>query len=222
VGDEEESRALNLANTLTLLRVFSSAVFFFIYASASFLGLGPMTLVFSLFFLYGFLELTDALDGYVARRFAQVTDLGKVLDPMADGVARVTILLAFTLPPVQLPTWLVLPFLFRDAMTATLRIVCAWRGIVLAARASGKIKAVVQACTAFLVLILMGCHAQGIISAEELTATASTAVAISAAYAVGAAFEYLIALRHQLRALTAPAPAERALGAVQQGVAAAL
>jgi CDP-diacylglycerol--glycerol-3-phosphate 3-phosphatidyltransferase len=192
---------VNLANTLTLLRVLSSAIFFMVYASATFLGLDPLMLVGFLLGLYIFLELTDALDGYIARRFNQVTDLGKVLDPMADGVSRVTVLLAFTLPPVELPTWLVLPFLFRDAMTATLRIVCAWRGIVLAARASGKIKAVVQAGTAFLVLILMGCQASGIISSAELTGAASTAVAISAAYAVGAACEYLIALRHQLRAL---------------------
>jgi CDP-diacylglycerol--glycerol-3-phosphate 3-phosphatidyltransferase len=196
---------LNLANTLTLLRVLSSAIFFSVFAAAPFFGVEPVALVVSLTVLYSFLELTDALDGYVARRFGQVTDLGRVLDPMADAVARVTVLLAFTLPPVCLPTWLVLPFLFRDSMTATLRILCAWRGVVLAARASGKIKAIVQAATAFFVLGLMGLQATGWICAAELTSAASTAVAISAAYAVGAAFEYLIALRHQLKALAQPA-----------------
>lgn len=164
-------------------------------------GVEPFTIALLLLGLLILLETTDALDGYVARRLGQVTDLGKVLDPMADGVARTTVLLAFTQDPVCLPTWLVLPFLYRDAMTATLRIVCAWRGIALGARSSGKIKAIVQAVAAFFVILLMLLHAQGLLSKELLSQIAASAIAISAAYAVGSAAEYLIALRHQLRAL---------------------
>lgn len=190
--------SFNLANFLTILRVVLSMGFFALYA----LGNADSFLhVLSLFLLLGMLEATDALDGYVARKLGQVTDLGKILDPMADGVARTTVLLAFTLPPVSLPCWLVLPFLYRDALTATLRIVCAWRGIVLAARASGKIKAVVQALTAFFVLSLIALSALGVLDPLLLSKISATAVAISAAYAVGSAAEYFIALRTHIRTM---------------------
>lgn len=98
-------------------------------------------------------ELTDLFDGYMARRRGQVTDFGKILDPMADSIYRDTIFLCLAVER-QVSLFLVLPILYRDSVISTLRTVCAYRGIVLAARWSGKIKAVLQANVIIIILIL--------------------------------------------------------------------
>ncbi len=74
---------------------------------------------------------------------------------MADSIARITSFLAFVQPPVNLSISLVFVFLYRDSVVSTLRTVCALRGYALAARFSGKVKAVIQAIAALLILILM-------------------------------------------------------------------
>src|SRR5205085_953924 len=89
-------------------------------------------------------ELTDLFDGMAARRRNQVTELGKILDPMADSIFRLSVFLAFTQGIVALPLWLVLLFFYRDSIISMLRTICALRGFTLAARFSGKVKAVVQ------------------------------------------------------------------------------
>jgi CDP-diacylglycerol--glycerol-3-phosphate 3-phosphatidyltransferase len=58
-----------------------------------------VTLPYILLFLLGISELSDACDGYFARKYNQVTDLGKILDPMADSIYRISVFLTFTLPP---------------------------------------------------------------------------------------------------------------------------
>ncbi len=98
-------------------------------------------------------ELTDLFDGYMARKRGQVTDFGKILDPMADSIYRDTIFLCLAVER-QVSLFLVLPILYRDSVISTLRTVCAYRGIVLAARWSGKIKAVLQANVIIIILIL--------------------------------------------------------------------
>lgn len=98
-------------------------------------------------------ELTDLFDGYMARKRGQVTDLGKILDPMADSIYRDTIFLCLAVQQ-QVSLFLVLPILYRDSIISTLRTVCAYRGIVLAARSSGKIKAILQATVIIIILLL--------------------------------------------------------------------
>jgi CDP-diacylglycerol---glycerol-3-phosphate 3-phosphatidyltransferase len=106
------------------------------------------------------IELSDALDGHVARARNQVTDFGKLFDPAADSLSRQTIFLSFMVcKPHIIPLWMFLLFLYRDAFLSVLRMWCAYHGIVLAARRAGKLKAVVQAVGAFLVLFVCLAHA---------------------------------------------------------------
>ena len=91
------------------------------------------------------IEVTDWLDGWLARRFSWQSALGRFLDPLADSVARLTAFVAlhssWGLP--TLPMLLVL--LYRDQMVAYLRVHAAQRQQDVAARSSGKVKAVAQA-----------------------------------------------------------------------------
>jgi len=106
--------------------------------------------------LIGFLfaGLTDWLDGWLARRWRQVSPFGALLDPIADKVLVLGIFLAF----VQLrliPAWMVLVILLRELLITGVRLFVASRGVVLAAAQEGKQKAVSQMVTIAVVLIVL-------------------------------------------------------------------
>jgi len=105
------------------------------------------------------IELSDLFDGMIARARKEVTDFGKVFDPVADSVSRQTVFISFMVTGI-IPLWMYLIFFYRDAFMQLLRIVCASNGVVLAARMSGKLKAVLQGIATFVVL--------GIILAQRL------------------------------------------------------
>jgi CDP-diacylglycerol--glycerol-3-phosphate 3-phosphatidyltransferase len=89
-------------------------------------------------------EISDALDGYVARSARQVTKVGKILDPMADGLYRGSVFIAF-LVLGWMPLWMLAVVLVRDVAVSHLREFAEARQQTLGARASGKWKAVAQA-----------------------------------------------------------------------------
>lgn len=94
---------------------------------------------------------TDALDGYVARSRNEVTDLGKLLDPLVDKVAIVLtmITLSFVNPFLWVPT---LVIIFREVAVTYLRSKAANRGVVVPAMAIGKLKMVAQSVMAAMLL----------------------------------------------------------------------
>lgn len=194
---------MSIANYLTFFRIFVTPIFMFIYLEHDLLGISLFALPYILLFLLGVSELSDAFDGYLARKFHQVTDLGKLLDPMADSIYRISVFLTFTQPPVNLPLLIVFVFLYRDSVISTLRTICAFRGFALAARSTGKIKAVIQAGSAFLVVIMLIPYSLGAVSQSTLRYTAIIAVSIAAAYALFSGVEYIWANReYVIRLLT--------------------
>jgi len=128
---------MTLPNILTSIRLILSPVL-----AILFLNDGPAAR-YAILGIVILSELTDLFDGYMARKRGQVTDLGKLLDPMADSIYRDTIFLCLAVVN-QVSLFLVLPILYRDSIISTLRTVCAYKGIVLAARMSGKVKAVLR------------------------------------------------------------------------------
>lgn len=181
----------NIATFLTFTRLFISPIFLFVYVEHDALGISSTVLPYVLWIILGASELSDAFDGYIARRFNQVTEFGKLLDPMADSIARISVFLTFTLEPVKLPMMLVFVFLYRDAIISTLRTICALKGFALAARSSGKIKAVIQAIAAFCILALMMLQAPGYISLATLQWYSFIAASIAAAYSLYSGIEYI-------------------------------
>ncbi len=186
---------MSIANYLTFFRIFITPIFMFLYLEYELLGISIVLLPYLLLIFLVFSELSDAFDGFLARKFHQVTDLGKLLDPMADSIYRISVFLTFTQPPVNLPLLLVFIFLYRDSVISTLRTICALRGFALAARATGKIKAVIQAGCAFLVVIMLIPFSVGAISQATLRSTSIIAVAVAALYALYSGIEYIWANR---------------------------
>ncbi len=94
-------------------------------------------------------SVTDYFDGYLARRNKSVSDLGKILDPLADKlmVASALIMLTAIDRPNEpsVPAWLVVVVLARETAVTVLRLIAVTDGIVMQAETLGKYKFILQA-----------------------------------------------------------------------------
>ncbi len=102
------------------------------------------------------LEMTDIADGWLARKYKIVTDFGALYDPFSDAFTRYTLFLGLYAIDVA-DLWMVIAIFYRDASVNFFRTISATRNVVLSARPSGKIKAVVQGVgtqVVFLALVL--------------------------------------------------------------------
>ena len=146
---------MNLPNKLTILRLLMIPVF----AAVFYLTIIPYNYAISavIFLLAAF---TDFLDGYIARKYNLVTNLGKFLDPIADKVLVSTALIIMLLPygaTVILPFYAgiaVAIIIARELIVSGFRIIAANRGKVLAADKLGKIKTFIQDVA--IVVLLVG------------------------------------------------------------------
>ena len=141
---------MNFPNSLTLLRIFIVPVLIVVLLTRSpNVELWGFTMHFE---FWGVLILlvaaaTDWADGYLARRNAQVTTLGILLDPIAD---KLLICAAFiSLVDMHLaPAWMVVIIIGRELMILGLRNIASAEGFTIAASTLGKTKMVLQVCAA--------------------------------------------------------------------------
>lgn len=140
--------SLNLPNSITLLRILLIPVFVWLYLEptperALWAGL-----------VFAAAAFTDFLDGYLARRSGQITNLGKLLDPVADKllVASGLILLV---QAQQIAVWLAIVLIARELIVTGARAVAANEGFIVPADSLGKLKVVGQ-IGGILCLILQG------------------------------------------------------------------
>lgn len=128
---------MTLANKITLTRIAMIPVFI-----ACALQTGARWQIGALA-LFCIASATDFLDGYVARKYNQVTDFGKFVDPLADKLLVTAALLVFVEKGL-FPAWMVFVVLAREFIITSLRIVAVGQGRVLAATWTGKVKTCVQ------------------------------------------------------------------------------
>ena len=139
---------LHLPNALTVSRILLIPVFvvFFLEPTPERSLLAAA--------VFGLAALTDAVDGYVARRWGQVTRLGKLLDPIADKLLVLTAL--FLLVDFdRVDAWVAIVLAGRELFVTGLRGVAAREELILAAETTGKWKMAAQV-VAILFLILDG------------------------------------------------------------------
>lgn len=132
---------MNTPNKLSIMRIVLVPVMVFFYL-ATFLGIWGKVVAIVLFLTAA---ITDLLDGHIARKTGQVTDLGKLLDPIADKMLYDTgmvLIVASEAIPAPYGVIGLLILLFRDFAIDGLRQVAASKGIVIAAVLSGKLKAI--------------------------------------------------------------------------------
>ncbi len=190
---------MNIANYITFLRIVIIPLFPLFYLKYDFFKIPIIWLPYVLLFILVFCEVTDLIDGFVARKKNQVTDFGKIIDPMADTITNISVLFTFTQNWIDLPILLVFVFLYREFFISTLRTICALKGVTLAARKSGKIKTFMQAVVVIFIVFLMIPFTLGYISLEVLQLISITLVGISAIYSVISAVDYIYANRSYLK-----------------------
>lgn len=136
----------HLPNALTLSRIFLIPVFVLVFLEPT-----PKRSL-AAAAVFGLAALTDAMDGYLARRWGTVTRLGKILDPIADKLLILTAL--FLLVDFDLvEAWVAIVLAGRELVVTGLRAVAAREGIDLTPEMTGKIKMATQVI-AILFLIL--------------------------------------------------------------------
>ncbi len=127
---------MTTASKITLVRVaFIPLYMVFMYLSGGEPGLF-MWLALGLFIIA---SLTDYIDGYIARKYNQVTDFGKFLDPLADKLLTIAAMVMFCQWDI-FPGWALMIVLTREFGVTGLRLVAVGKGTVIAAGKSGKFK----------------------------------------------------------------------------------
>ena len=132
---------MTLPMALTASRLVLAPVFFVLFELAV---QGPPWLLILVCLAFACIEISDLLDGHVARALNQESELGKVLDPFADSLSRLTYFVAFAGAGI-LPLWILLILIYRDIAVAYIRVIVSRGNVLLPARVSGKIKAWVYA-----------------------------------------------------------------------------
>ncbi len=137
---------LNLPNFLALLRVAMAALMFVFLVerdAAIFQGIHVSWLDFFATFVFVLAAATDFFDGYIARKWNQMTQLGAILDPLAD---KMLILAAFIglLLLDRASAWAIYLILTREFFITGLRVMAVGEGKDIAASMAGKVKTVFQ------------------------------------------------------------------------------
>src|SRR5271157_6416324 len=132
---------MTLPMVLTAGRLVLAPVFFILYELAA---RGSPFMLIGVFLVFILIELSDLLDGHAARSLKQESELGKVLDPFADSLSRLTYFVAFAGSGI-LPLWILLILIYRDISVAYIRVIISSRQVLMSARLSGKVKAWIYA-----------------------------------------------------------------------------
>lgn len=138
---------MNLANKLTLIRIFLVPVFL-IFIAIKDIPYG--TIIATGVFIIA--SITDKLDGYIARSRNQITNFGKFMDPLADKLL-VTAALISLVDYHIVSTWAAVIIIAREFAVTGLRTIAASEGIVIAASWWGKIKTFIQIVAIIFALI---------------------------------------------------------------------
>ena len=120
----------NIPNILSVIRILLVFVFVFVL-----FGLNNTYLALFIFLLAG---ATDVVDGYLARRNNWITNLGKILDPVADKLMQCTVLVSLCIKDI-VPLWFVIPFFAKEILTLLLGfIVIRRRNVTIVSKWYGK------------------------------------------------------------------------------------
>ena len=174
---------MNLPNKLTILRIcmipFFIGCFYLPFEKNVYIAAAVFALAYA----------TDALDGYLARKNKQITDFGKLMDPIADKLLSASALIMLTAMDMMHPVAVII-ILSREFLLSGFRLVCADKGVVVAASYWGKLKTVSQAVCIMAVLVF---YPTG---TGALLLVADVLVWISVALALVSGFDYIVKNRN--------------------------
>lgn len=136
---------MSIPNILTTIRLCMMPVFLIVYflpdPNAKWWAMGVIIFAF----------LTDVLDGYIARHYHQITNLGKILDPIADKVMQLTVLACIAMKDISL-LWVVLFILSKEILLGVGALMMYRKGVVGQSNWFGKIACFVSIVVSILLI----------------------------------------------------------------------
>lgn len=144
--EETTMKIFNIPNLLSISRILAVPIFVLLMLERD-----PLRALIG-GFVFSLASATDWLDGYLARRWGQVTKMGKLLDPVADKILIMSALVVLVEIDV-IRAWVAILFIGREFAVTGLRSIASSEGIVIPAETLGKFKVGAQ-ITAVVVLIL--------------------------------------------------------------------
>ena len=183
---------MTLPNKITVARIILAPLFFISYFLPQWTGGFNGVSAFLILVIFAGIEISDFMDGYLARKYDLVTDLGKVMDPFADVLSRITYFLCFAFTGLM-PLWVFLIIIYRELGITFLRMMMMGRGIVVAASLWGKLKAITYAVSGVVGVLVVGFDRLGIFSdyLDILKIILLVVFYLSAVAAVGSFLAYL-------------------------------
>ena len=149
---------MNLPNAITLSRLVVTVACIACLELAGDVRAPSRVLVWWAFGLFLFAAITDFVDGYLARRYGQVTSFGRIADPMVDKIliaGTLIVLLRFPAAREYLPSWVVVVVIARELLVTTLRAAAEAAGRSFPAERLGKWKMVAQCVVAAALLTVV-------------------------------------------------------------------
>ena len=128
---------MSIPNILTVMRIFLTPIFI-ICLFSDFFGAQLWALV-----IFIVASITDAYDGYLARKNNMVTDTGRFLDPLADKILVSSAFISFSIMGL-IDIWMVALIIFRDLFVMGLRLLMSRRGFIMITSKISKSKTAVQ------------------------------------------------------------------------------
>lgn len=145
---------MNLPNKLTVTRLVLVPLFFIVFLVGEYTSLKAPAMVIMLI-IYIVAELSDLLDGKIARKRGLVTDLGKVMDPFADTLTHITYFVTFLSLSIM-PLWAFILIMWREFSILFIRMLLAkYAGKAMPANIFGKAKTVLYALTTLMSFIYL-------------------------------------------------------------------
>lgn len=172
---------MTTANKLTILRVILVPVFMV------FLMIDQMWAQLAALIIFAAASATDAIDGYIARHYNQITTFGKFMDPLADKMLTTAAFLVL-LSHGRVSCVAVMIVLAREFMVSGVRMLAVAEGKVIAASMLGKIKTVSQMIAIMAAIILMN----DMFSAKPAQLITDVLVWVSTAITVISGIDYIV------------------------------
>ena len=128
---------MTIPNILTVMRIFLTPIFI-ICLFSDFFGAQLWALI-----IFIVASITDAYDGYLARKNNMVTDTGRFLDPLADKILLSSAFISFSIMGL-IDIWMVALIIFRDLFVTSLRVLLSRKGFIMITSKIAKSKTAVQ------------------------------------------------------------------------------
>jgi len=154
----------HIPNALTLVRLLGAGVFIALLAMWHPGETNSMLLICAVVFVLA--VITDALDGYLARKWDAVSMFGRVMDPLADKVIVLGGFVMLASPSFEIDgeiisgvqSWMVVVIIARELLVTAIRSVMEARGVNFSASLSGKLKMILQSIAIPLILLFAWLH----------------------------------------------------------------